>query len=51
MKKLDHPNIMCIYELAKDDKYYYIVSELCDGTELFNEIHRKLREKEVFTEE
>ncbi|CAD8183250.1 unnamed protein product [Paramecium octaurelia] len=51
MKKLDHPNIMAIYEIAQDDNYYYIVSQLCEGTELFDEIHRRIKKNQIFTED
>lgn len=43
MKKLDHPNIMAVYEIAEDEKFYYIVSQLCDGIELFDEIHKRIK--------
>jgi len=51
MKKLDHPNITALYEISQDDKYFYIVQELCDGIELFSEIHRRIRAEENFSEE
>jgi len=38
MKKLDHPNILRIYEVFQDNKRYYLVTELCSGGELFDEI-------------
>lgn len=38
MKKLDHPNILRIYEVFQDSKRYYLVTELCSGGELFDEI-------------
>lgn len=43
MKKLDHPNIMAVYEIALDDDFYYIVSQLCEGVELFDEIHKRIK--------
>lgn len=39
--KLDHPNIIKIFEIYTDDKRYYIVTELCKGGELFDEILKK----------
>lgn len=36
--KLNHPNIMQIYEYYDDDKNFYIVSELCSGGELIEKI-------------
>ncbi|ORM39641.1 Calcium-dependent protein kinase 4 [Babesia sp. Xinjiang] len=38
LKSLDHPNIMKIFEFYEDDKYYYFVTELYTGGELFDEI-------------
>jgi calcium-dependent protein kinase len=40
-KKLDHPNILKVYEFYEDEKRYYLVSELCTGGELFDEIIQK----------
>lgn len=49
MKKLDHPNILRLFEIFYDDKRYYMVTELCTGGELYNEIVQKGRfnEKEA----
>jgi calcium-dependent protein kinase len=41
MKKLDHPNILRIYEVFQDVKRYYLITELCTGGELFDEIAKK----------
>ena len=38
LKDLDHPNILKIFELFEDEKRYYIVTELCKGGELFDEL-------------
>jgi calcium-dependent protein kinase len=38
LKNLDHPNILKMYESYEDNKKYYIVTELCGGGELFDEI-------------
>ena len=38
LKNLDHPNIMRLYEVFQDEKYIYLVTELCEGGELFDEI-------------
>ncbi|CAD8092849.1 unnamed protein product [Paramecium sonneborni] len=51
MKKLDHPNIMAVYEIALDDDFYYIVSQLCEGVELFDEIHKRIKQSYIFSEE
>jgi calcium-dependent protein kinase len=41
LKKLVHPNIMQIFEFFEDKKNFYIISELCEGGELFDQILEK----------
>lgn len=43
LRRLDHPNILRIYEVLEDDKYYYVISELCEGGELFTYITKRKR--------
>lgn len=38
LSRLDHPNILKIYEMLEDGRRFYIVSELCSGGELFTYI-------------
>lgn len=38
LKKLVHPNIMQIYEFYEDKKHFQIITELCEGGELFDMI-------------
>jgi calcium-dependent protein kinase len=38
LKVLDHPNIIGIYDLYSDNKFYYMITELCAGGELFDYI-------------
>lgn len=38
LKKLDHPNIIKLYEFYEDEKRCYLVTELCTGGELYDEI-------------
>lgn len=38
LKKLSHPNIIEIYELFEDDAQFYLVTELCRGNDLFEDI-------------
>jgi calcium-dependent protein kinase len=41
LMEVDHPNIIKFYETYKDDRYYRIVMEYCNGGELFE--HLKAR--------
>eukprot|EP01068_Selenidium_serpulae_P013690 Selendium_serpulae@DN5992_c0_g1_i2.p1 len=38
MKSLDHPNIVKLFETFEDERYIYLVLELCKGGELFDRI-------------
>lgn len=38
LKKLDHPNILKIYDFYIDSRNYYIITEYCRGGELFDKI-------------
>jgi calcium-dependent protein kinase len=38
LKNLNHPNIVRLYEVFEDKNQIYLVTELCDGRELFDEI-------------
>ena len=50
MGRLSHPNIMTLYEYYEDEKRFYMVTELCTGDELFDEISYKLNEGHSFNE-
>jgi calcium-dependent protein kinase len=41
LSKLDHPNILKLYEFYEDDCNFYLVTEICTGGELLDEILRK----------
>jgi calcium-dependent protein kinase len=38
LSELDHPNIVKMYEYFDSKKQFYIVTETCEGGELFDEI-------------
>lgn len=38
LKQCDHPNILKLYELYQDDTNYYLITEYCNGGELFERI-------------
>jgi len=43
LKALDHRNIIHLYDFFDESKYYYLVTELMDGGELFDRIVKKVR--------
>lgn len=46
LQKLDHPNVLKLYEYFEDDKNVYLITELCKGGELFD----KIIKEEFFSE-
>jgi calcium-dependent protein kinase len=40
LKQLDHPNIVRLYEMYLDEKNFYLISEYCEGGELFDRIKK-----------
>jgi len=38
LKELDHPNIIKVFEFYNNKSEFYIISELCEGGELFDKI-------------
>ena len=46
---LDHPNIVRLFEVFEDDKFFYLLTELCTGGELLAKIKQKqiTKEKEI----
>lgn len=51
MMELDHPNIIKFHEVYRDNRYYHIVMEYCEGVELFDHLHSlgKLNEGDTAT--
>lgn len=49
LKNLTHPNILRLFEVFEDKKYIYLVTEYCEGGELFDEIvsRGKFEEKDA----
>ena len=41
LKELNHPNIMKLYEVYDEPLFYYLVTELMGGGELFDRIVQK----------
>jgi len=41
LKGIDHPNIIKMYEFFEDEKRFYLVTEICKGGELFDEILKR----------
>lgn len=50
LAKMDHPNIIKLYEVFQDKRYVYLVMEECTGGELFDKIIDKLQNDTIFTE-
>lgn len=50
LSKMDHPNIIKLYEVFEDNKYVYLVMEQCTGGELFDKIIEKLQNDSIFNE-
>ena len=44
---LDHPNIVRLFEVFEDEKYYYLLFELCEGGSLFEKIRQKRKLSET----
>jgi calcium-dependent protein kinase len=38
LHKLDHPNVIKLYEIYEDNKYIHLVTEVCTGGDLFDRI-------------
>ena len=49
--KLDHPNIIKLYEVYENENYFYLIMELCSGGELFDRIITNIENGKPFTEE
>ncbi|CAB9511942.1 MAP kinase-activated protein kinase 2 (Fragment) [Seminavis robusta] len=43
VRKLDHPNILKMYNLYQDEAYFYIVTDIYKGGDLFDEIIKRTK--------
>ena len=50
MITLTHPNILKLYEVFEDERYYYLIIEKCNGGELFKKIKKKISEGKLYSE-
>ena len=44
LSKMNHPNIIKLFEVYEDPKYFYLINDLCTGGELLNKILNKKKE-------
>ena len=48
LSTVDHPNIVRLFEVIEDDKYYNLLEELCTGGELLTRAQKtELKEKDI----
>ena len=47
LKNLNHPNIVRLYEVYENKSSIFLVTELCDGVELFDEIAKRQKFSEL----
>jgi len=50
LAKMDHPNIIKLFEVFDDKRHVYLIMEECTGGELFDKIIYKLENDSTFTE-
>ena len=51
MTKLDHPNVLKLYTVYEDREYLHLVTELCNGGDLVDQLIEKQRFSEEETRE
>ena len=40
LSQIDHPNILKVFEYYQDNESYYVITELCTGGELYDQIYQ-----------
>ena len=50
LSKVDHPNIIRLYEIFEDSRYISIIMELCEGGDLFQKINELAEKDKSFSE-
>jgi calcium-dependent protein kinase len=50
LKKLDHPNIIKLYEVYESNKSIYLIMEKCNGGELFDNIIEHITKGKMYSE-
>ena len=50
LKKIDHPNVIKLYEKYESDNHIYLVMEKCDGGELFDDLMIRMESGKMYSE-
>ena len=47
LKQLDHPNIVKLFEVYEDEKHWWLVMELVQGGQLFEQVYLRNETSEL----
>ena len=50
LMKMDHPNIIKLYEVFESDNSIYLIMEECFGGELFDRILKRIKKNDLYNE-